>query len=64
MRKTLTQNLKQQKRLVEHHTFPGHSSFPVIHKVGNVVVLRSEGKINLSKKCLPPVGIEPATLTP
>ena len=59
MRKTLTQNLKQQKRLVEHHTFPGHSSFPVIHKVGNVV-----GKINLSKKCLPPVGIEPATLTP
>ena len=45
----------------------GHASFPVIHKVGNVVnfvLLRSEGKINMIKKSLPPMGIEPATPTP
>ena len=40
------------------------SSFPVIHKVGNVVnfvLLRTEGQINLGKKSLLPVGIEPTT---
>ena len=45
----------------------GHLSFPIIHKVGNVVnfaLLRSEGFINLSKRSLPPVGFEPASLTP
>ena len=44
-------------------SFSSQSSFPLIHKVGNIVnfvLLHSEGQIHLSKK----MGIEPATPKP